>query len=134
MSPVGNCALRTDRVSSRTSRILSRAIGLESLEKRVLFALPGSPFETNDGNLIVNGGAGAQDWANAPSLAIAIDKPTGQSDDSLGQGTKESDSVPSVVNGSIPNNKSDLTRFYVAHEKVNGKDFVYFAWERANTL
>src|SRR5262245_41011056 len=92
--------------------------------------LAGSPFESNDGDLVVNGGAGAQDWANAPSLSVGIDRPTGQTDDSFGQGTKEDTAVPSVVDGSIPNNKSDLTRLYVANERVGGKEFLYLAWER----
>jgi hypothetical protein len=35
-----------------------------------------------------------------------------------------------VIDGSIPNNKSDLTRFYVGNEKVGAKDFLYLAWER----
>jgi hypothetical protein len=38
--------------------------------------------------------------------------------------------------GSIPNNKSDLTRFYEASEfsPVNNHNFLYLAWERANKL
>lgn len=93
-------------------------------------ALTGSSFESTDGNLVVDGGTAAKDWANAPGLRTAFDKPTGQQDDSFGQGTKEDTAVPTVVDGSIPNNKSDLTRFYVANEHVNGKDFLYLAWER----
>ena len=93
-------------------------------------ALTGSPFESADGNLVVNGGTGAQDWANAPALRVGIDRPTGQQDDSFGQGTKEDTEVPSVVDGSIPNNKSDLTRFYVANQRVGPKQFLYLAWER----
>ncbi|MEU0533693.1 prealbumin-like fold domain-containing protein [Amycolatopsis tolypomycina] len=60
----------------------------------------------------------------------ALDKPTGQTDDSFGQGTKEDTAVSTVVDGSIPNNKSDLTRLYVANERVSGKEFLYLAWER----
>src|SRR5947199_6028731 len=93
-------------------------------------ALTGSPFESADGSLVVNGGTGAQDWANAPALRVGIDLPTGQQDDSFGQGTKEDTAVPTVVDGSIPNNKSDLTRFYVSDENVGGSHFLYFAWER----
>jgi len=95
----------------------------------VLANLSGSTFEANDGNLIVDT-AGNKDWSNAPNLKKGIDLPTGQSDDSFGQGTKEDTAVPTVVDGSIPNNKSDLTRFYVANEKANGDDFLYLAWER----
>src|SRR5262245_28249058 len=106
------------------------ALLVGTISPRPSLALTGSPFESGDGNLIVNGGAGAQDWANAPGLSVGIDRPTGQQDDSFGQGTKEDTAVPSVVDGSIPNNKSDLTRMYVANERVNGKEFLYLAWER----
>lgn len=98
--------------------------------------LPGSPFEGNDGNLVVNT-AGNTDWANigiscvTPIAGCGIDKPTGQTDDSFGTGTKEDTAVPSVVDGSIPNNKSDLTRFYARFiEEANGSTYAYLAWER----
>src|SRR5262245_42411807 len=65
--------------------------------------LAGSPFEGNDGNLTVQGGAGAQDWDNAPNLVVGQDLPTGTGDNSFGQGTKESDTNVTVVSGSIPN-------------------------------
>jgi hypothetical protein len=102
--------------------------------------LAGSSFESSDGNLVVNNSAN-KDWANAginctstPRVGCDLDKPTGQTDDSFGQGSKEDIPTPSVVNGSIPNNKSDLTRFYTANEKASGKSFLYLGWERANTL
>ena len=90
--------------------------------------LAGSPFDAGDGNLVLDDEA--QDWANAPNLKVGLDKPTGQQDDSFGQGTKEDTPVPTVVDGSIPNNKSDLLRFYVANQRVSGKEFLYLAWER----
>jgi len=99
-----------------------------------------------DGNLVENG---ATDWATpptnlknqvlsctaSPKVGCAIDLPTGANDNSFGQGTKEDTPVPIVVDGSIPNNKSDLTRFYVTNNRkvVTGgavHDFLYFAWER----
>lgn len=98
--------------------------------------LPGSPFEGNDGNLVVDT-AGNTDWANlgiscvTPIAGCGIDKPTGQTDDSFGTGTKEDTAVPSVVSGQIPNNKSDLTRFYARFiEEANGSTYAYLAWER----
>lgn len=98
--------------------------------------LTGSSFEEADGNLVVNG-ANAKDWANAgidcvsvPKVGCALDKDTGQTDDSFGEGTAENDAVPTVVAGSIPNNKSDLLRFYTAQNKENSKDFLHLAWER----
>jgi hypothetical protein len=89
--------------------------------------LPGSPFDAGDGNLVLNDEA--QDWANAPNLATAVDI-LGRNDNSFGQGTKEDTAVPTVVTGSIPPNKSDLLRFYVANQLVGGDQFLYLAWER----
>ncbi len=96
---------------------------------------PGSSSFEIDGNLAVDT-IGNKDWANigisctsTPKLGCVLDG-TGNSDDSFGQGTKEDTPVPIIVTGSIPKNKSDLTRFYVAHEKVSGTDFLYLAWER----
>jgi hypothetical protein len=97
--------------------------------------LPLSSFDAGDGNLVVNDEA--KDWANigidCPPGSVkgcGLDKPTGQTDDSFGQGTKEDTPAPVVVDGSIPNNKSDLLRFYVANERENNKEFLYLAWER----
>jgi Prealbumin-like fold domain len=96
-------------------------------------ALNGSTFESADGNLAITT-AGNEDWANAPSRTRQ-DDPTGSSqDNALGQGTKEDDPNVSVVQGSIPPNKSDLTRFYTSTEKVGGNTFLYLAWERTNVL
>jgi hypothetical protein len=89
--------------------------------------LAGSPFDADDGNLVLNDEA--QDWANAPNLATAVDI-LGRDDNSFGQGTKEDTTVPTVVTGSIPPNKSDLLRFYVANQRVGTKQFLYLAWER----
>jgi hypothetical protein len=38
------------------------------------------------------------------------------------------------VTGSIPPNKSDLSRFYEASEFANGSNFLYLTWERTNVL
>lgn len=97
--------------------------------------LTGSPFDAADGNLVLNDET--QDWATAPISCVApisgcgIDLATGQNDNSFGQGTKEDTEVPAVVTGSIPNNKSDLLRFYAyLKTESNGKDYAYLAWER----
>ena len=118
------------RRARRTWLVLGTVVALT-----LAIALPGlaslspSTFNAGDGNLTVEGSE--TDWATpAPNLQKGIDKPTGQNDDSFGQGTKEDTAVPTVVSGQIPNNKSDLTRFYVANEKVGGKEFLYLAWER----
>src|SRR5215471_3714172 len=93
--------------------------------------LTGSPFEGSDGNLVVNT-AGNEDWVNAPNLHVGVDLPTGQTDNSFGQGTKEDDNTPTVVAGSIPNSKADLARFGIASEQVGGTHFLYLAWSREN--
>ncbi len=95
--------------------------------------LPGSSFESNDGNLVVDT-PGNKDWANAPNRVVKLDAASGKTDDSLGQGAKEDIPNPTVVSGSIPPNKSDLSRFYVSHENVGGNFFLYLAWERTNVL
>jgi hypothetical protein len=95
--------------------------------------LAGSTFEGNDGNLIVNT-TGNTDWVNAPARVRGDDLASGSSDNSFGQGTKEDDPAVTVVTGSIPPQKSDLTRFYVASEFVSGSNFLYLAWERSNVL
>ncbi len=74
-------------------------------------SLAGSNFEIDrDANLKVDHGPPSLDWANVAEDRQS-DGPTGQSDDSFGNGTKEDMPVPSVVDASIPNNKSDLLNF-----------------------
>jgi hypothetical protein len=105
--------------------------------------LSGSTFESTDGNLIVNGGGAAEDWANAITAANITagtaskqtDLTGSSSDNAFGQGAKEDGPNPSVVSGSIPPNKSDLSRFYTFTEKgSNGHRYLYLAWERTNVL
>ncbi|HET7423608.1 MAG TPA: SpaA isopeptide-forming pilin-related protein, partial [Gemmatimonadales bacterium] len=114
-----------------------------------ILQIPPSPTGTAleiDGNLTDepdNGGANdGNDWASLPdslfkctgnpatSVGCAADRPTGRTDNSFGQGTKEDTQVPKVVSGSIPNNKSDLLRFYVSRERFGSTDFLYLAWSR----
>src|SRR5438128_2965338 len=92
--------------------------------------LLGSTFEGNDGNLVVDT-PGNTDWANAPNRVVGIDQPSGSSDNSFGQGTKEDNANVTVVTGSIPPNKNDLTRFYIGSEFANNSNFLYLAWPRA---
>src|SRR6266516_1261270 len=97
--------------------------------------LSGSTFEGGDGNLLVNT-TGNTDWTNVAGLNHGVDLPSGTGDNSFGGGTKEDDPNVKVVTGSIPPNKSDLTRFYEASEfsSVNNHNFLYLAWERTNVL
>ncbi|MEW1809022.1 hypothetical protein [Arthrobacter sp. SLBN-53] len=93
--------------------------------------MTGSTFEGNDGNLVVNT-PGNTDWANVAGRNTGIDKPTGQTDNSFGQGTKEDNASVTVVTGAIPPNKNDLTRFYEASEQAGPDNdiFLYLGWER----
>lgn len=96
--------------------------------------LNGSTFESGDGNLVVDT-SGHEDWANAPNLTQQSDKIKSTSDNAFGQGTKEDNPSVTVVSGSIPPNKSDLSEFYTSHETgTNGDTFLYLAWERSNVL
>src|SRR5215216_2293853 len=106
-------------------------------------ALTGSTFGGGDGNLACADANGALDWnclstSGSPALHIGTEQFTGQQHNSFGQGTKENDANITLVQGSIPPNKSDLTRFYEASEvlPVGGSNhvFVYLGWERSNVL
>jgi hypothetical protein len=97
--------------------------------------LSGSTFAGGDGNLAATPTTfGSTDWQNVAGLHAGIDLPSGTGDNSFGQGTKEDNAAVTVVSGSIPPNKSDLTRFYEASEFVNNSNFLYLAWERTNNL
>jgi len=113
--------------------VVALVLAIGSSATPVLANLPGSNFEGGDGNLVVDP-VGATDWGNVAGLNIGIDQASATSDNSFGQGTKEDNPNATVVTGSIPPNKSDLTRFYEASEFVNGSNFLYLAWERSNVL
>jgi uncharacterized repeat protein (TIGR01451 family) len=81
--------------------------------------------------------AGHTDWvslAGNPNLQTLVDLPSGGNDNAFGQGSKESDTTVTVVTGSIPPNKNDLTRAYLFNEQVSGSGFLYLAWERAAAI
>jgi hypothetical protein len=101
-----------------------------------LAALTGSTFAGGDGNLLTNPTTfGTTDWQNVTGLNPGFDLPSGTGDNSFGQGTKEDNPNVSVVSGSIPPNKSNLTRFYEASETGSNNDnFLYLGWERTNSL
>ncbi len=96
-----------------------------------------STFAGGDGNLLTSPTTfGTTDWQNFVGVAPGFDLPSGQTDNAFGQGTKEDNPNVTVVTGSIPPNKSDLTRFYTGFEFniSDGHDFLYLAWERTNVL
>jgi uncharacterized repeat protein (TIGR01451 family) len=106
--------------------------------------LGGSSFEGSDGNLTVDTN-GNLDWANVPGVSCGpgapttsgpgciVDQPSGNTDNSFGQGTKEDDPNATIVTGTIPNSKDDLTRSYIASDFSGGNSFVYLSWQRLNT-
>jgi hypothetical protein len=93
----------------------------------------GSNFEI-DGNTQLDGTAeDLRDW-NSADYVVWPDIPSGQADDSFGKGSKNDHATPAVVDGSIPNNKSDLLTMAAAAEGIGTANFVYLAWLRAETL
>jgi hypothetical protein len=104
--------------------------------------LAGSTFNGGDGNLACP--TGELDWncltsSGPPALHTGTEAFSGQQDNSFGQGTKEDDPDVTLVQGSIPPNKSDLTRFYEASQLISGYTdgdhiLLYLAWERTNVL
>ena len=93
-------------------------------------SLPGSNFEIDtDANLRLDDASPSIDWAT-----VAEDRKqdtiSGSGDESFGQGTKEDTAVPSVVDGSIPPNKSDLKFFGVHQEGTGGGGFLNLYWSR----
>jgi hypothetical protein len=98
--------------------------------------LTGSTFAGGDGNLKASPTTfGSTDWENVAHLNPGFDLTSGTADNAFGQGTKEDSPNVSVVTGSIPPNKSDLTRFYEASEiGSNNHNFLYLGWERSNVL
>jgi len=93
-------------------------------------SLPGSNFEIDtNANLKVDDPAPSIDWASVNEIRQP-DAPTGANDDSFGQGAKEDTEVPTVVDGSIPPNKSDLLNFGLYLEEAAAGDFLHLFWHR----
>jgi prealbumin domain-containing protein len=138
-------------MGSRSSRLLKPLLAAGAAAAVVIGSavlvsatLSGTTFEGNDGNLLVDT-TNNTDWCNQPTsftgtcaagdkvagFAGKADKPSGSTDNAFGQGTKENNSAVTIVNGSIPPNKNDLTRFYIGSENISNVNFLYLGWERA---
>ena len=86
--------------------------------------LNGSAFEVDtNANLVVNT-TGCIDWLTGGTgtglrsgVVAKNDSTSGNTDESFGNGTKEDTAVPSIVDGQIPPNKSDLKAFGVYSEQ-----------------
>src|SRR5882757_2966609 len=85
--------------------------------------LGGSSFEGNDGNMLVDGGAGSTDWANVSPVTI-LDG-SGKTDDTIGS-SKEDDPYPQIVTQSAPP-KDDFTSVHLATDVIGSEVFLYQA-------
>jgi uncharacterized surface anchored protein len=129
----------TARMGRRLRRPLSLgivAVSLTLLGLPAAFAshpevsLSGSNFEIDtDANLKVDDATPSIDWASVTETR-KTDTQSGPTDESFGQGTKESTAVPTVVDGSIPPNKSDLKAFGVYQEGSGSNGFLNLFWSR----
>ena len=98
----------------------------------------GGNFEIDtNANLVVNGSGDDIDWlvggsgtAMRTGVVSKADKGSGSGDDSFGNGSKEDTAVPSVVDGSIPPNKSDLKTFGLYKETAGTKSYLNLFWTR----
>jgi uncharacterized repeat protein (TIGR01451 family) len=93
----------------------------------------GSNFEIDGNTQLDVLATDLRDW-NGADYSAEYDEPSGQTDDSFGKGSKNDHESPIVVDGSIPNNKSDLLTMAAAAEGIGSANFVYLAWLRAETL
>jgi hypothetical protein len=110
--------------------VAASAVPMTAYASHPEVSLAGSNFEIDtNANLKVDDPAPSIDWVNVAETRKA-DKPTGATDDSFGQGTKEDTAVPTVVTGSIPPNKSDLLTFGVYLERVGTDRFLHMFWHR----
>jgi hypothetical protein len=113
-------------------------LGIEAGASHPEVSLPGSDFEIDtDANLRLDDTAPSEDWATIPQgdqqgqERRKADEPSGANDDSFGNGTKEDTAVPSVIDGSIPPNKSDLLNFGAYLETNDAGDrFLNIFWHR----
>lgn len=93
-------------------------------------SLTGSDFEIDtDANLVVDDPNSPDDWETVNEVRMA-DAPSGADDPSFGQGAKEDTAVPSIVDGGIPPNKSDLKVFGVYQEGTTTDGFLNLFWSR----
>lgn len=92
-----------------------------------------SKFEIDENAVPV--AAGNREWSTVigqAGFSFATDLAKDASDESFGQGSKEDSTAPQIVNGAIPPNKNDFTRFYVYTETINDHLYFAFAWFRTN--
>jgi hypothetical protein len=106
---------------------------ITQLTSAPVLALSPSTFNATDGNLTDDGAE--TDWCTpAPNLEVGFDSASGSNDSSFASNNNKEDSnVPTLSQGTIPNNKDDLLREYIASETIGEDLFVYLAWVRADS-
>src|SRR5262245_38495525 len=134
MTAVRNELSKRRRKIGLWAAISALAVGMVLALSATGASLPGSNYEIDGlpsgANLKVDGQVPALDWANVTE-SRQPDLPSGTGDNSFGQGTKEDTPVPTIVSGSIPPNKSDLTHFGVYTEtNAAGNRFLNLFWRR----
>jgi hypothetical protein len=118
------------RLAVALAAVAAVAFSIVAVASHPEVSLSGSNFEIDtDANLKVDDAAPSIDWANVTELRQA-DTASGSLDESFGNGAKEDTAVPSVVNGSIPPNKSDLKFFGVYQEGSTATGFLNLYWSR----
>ena len=110
---------------------------------RATTTLTGSPYDGEDGvadctpstSVFPSGTGTCTVGSGGPTVNWKGDVPSGGNDNAFGQGTKDDNTTPTIVLGSIPPNKNDLTTFgtSAAAAQVSGQQhvFLYLAWTRA---
>jgi uncharacterized surface anchored protein len=127
------------RKRSRTAAVVMAVIAViaaslaflpSALASHPEVSLTGSNFEIDtNANLKLDDPAPSIDWASVNEVR-KTDLASGSGDDSFGQGTKEDTPVPTVVDGSIPPEKSDLLNFGVYFETNSDGRFLHVFWHR----
>ena len=124
--------LRTPRwrLAVALGAVAALAFSIVAIASHPEASLSGSNFEIDtDANLKVDDAAPSIDWASVSEVRKA-DTLSGSTDESFGQGTKEDTAAPTVVDGGIPPNKSDLKFFGVYQEGSTGTGFLNLYWSR----
>jgi hypothetical protein len=123
-------------VSKRTivlavGAILALLVGMQvAFASHPELSLTGSNFEIDtDANLVTQDAAPSIDW-DAVNEVRKADTASGQDDESFGEGTKENTANPTIVDGGIPPNKSDLKFFGVYQEGGTSSGFLNLFWSR----
>lgn len=99
-------------------------------------------FESKDGNLAHDDSVDWNDfWSGSAITATGTSwsfqkfgDRTGNPDDIFNGGVKQDRNCPTVKDGSLGSGsgKIDLSRIYLAHQKVSGSDFLFVAWGRVD--